>query len=192
MLLFPALHCPMQDSGCTQMHDQTVFQLFSEIRSVKKSELIMTHQSVSTMTVTVFHPLTFLSKVQIKTDPWEKAVIIKSLADAVNITQRGRTSVWILTMPDIMKPPTAKHHKSAMLLMDCGGSKLRSSVRQHAVHSAPDNYFTSCSLCCDATRCVQLRGIVHIGSNRRPKVSICWSAVPQDCRISAPVTNDVI
>lgn len=86
--------------------------------------------------------------------------------------------------------PTAKHHKSAMLLMDCGGSKVRSCVQQHAVHSAPDNYFTSCSLCCDATRCVHLRGIVHIGLNRRPEVSICWSAAPQDCRISAPVTND--
>lgn len=49
MLLFPALHCPVQDSGCTQMHDQTAFQLFAEIRFVKKSLLIMTHQSVSSL-----------------------------------------------------------------------------------------------------------------------------------------------
>lgn len=32
-------------------------------------------------------------------------MIIKSLADAVNITQRGRASAWILTIPDILNPP---------------------------------------------------------------------------------------
>ncbi len=44
-------------------------------------------------------------------------------ADTVNVRScKGVTSLWIINILGIMKAPKAKHHKSAMLRLDCSSN----------------------------------------------------------------------